>query len=99
MIVPYIRLTARLTLDTSDPRPPTKPEQTQPQIGPLPIPHTNHVHPTNPGGENAILTFIGTATTILEWRGLRVMSDPNFLHSGGKLPAWPFILRKWRHVD
>jgi hypothetical protein len=28
------------------------------------------------------LTFVGTATVILELGGLRVLTDPNFLHQG-----------------
>lgn len=38
------------------------------------------VHPTNPGSENASLYFVGTATTILDWGGIRLMTDPNFLY-------------------
>ncbi|KFY88863.1 hypothetical protein V500_06069 [Pseudogymnoascus sp. VKM F-4518 (FW-2643)] len=34
---------------------------------------------------NASLMFIGTATTILEWEGIRLMTDPNFLHKGDKV--------------
>lgn len=32
------------------------------------------------------LTFIGTATVILELRGLRILTDPNFLHQGDHAP-------------
>lgn len=35
-----------------------------------------------PGNENASIYFVGTATTILEWEGIRLMTDPNFLHAG-----------------
>ena len=30
------------------------------------------------------LTFIGTATVLLEWGGFAVLTDPNFLHAGEK---------------
>jgi hypothetical protein len=33
------------------------------------------VHPSGSGGENAIIFFVGTATTILEWEGIRLMTD------------------------
>jgi len=32
--------------------------------------------------ERAELTFIGTATVLLRWGDLRVLTDPNFLHAG-----------------
>ena len=84
MSAPGIQVTTSLSVDIDDQRPPIKPEYANAQIGPAPIPHAHRVHPTNPGGENATLTFIGTATTLLEWRGLRIMTDPNFLHAGGE---------------
>lgn len=50
------------------------------------------VHPTNAsGGENASLFFIGTATTILEWEGLRILTDPNFLHEGDHVHLGPGV--------
>ena len=79
-----IQLTTALNIDTKDLRQPAKLEQTQAQAGVVPIPHAHKVHPTSPGEENALLTFIGTSTTIIEWRGLRIMTDPNFLLAGGK---------------
>ncbi|KAL8735143.1 MAG: hypothetical protein Q9166_001019 [cf. Caloplaca sp. 2 TL-2023] len=42
----------------------------------LPEAKETKVHPTNAGGENASLHFIGTATTIIEWEGIRLMTDP-----------------------
>ena len=48
----------------------------------LPVGKT-HQHPTNSTGkENASIYFIGTATTVLEWEGIRILTDPNFLHAG-----------------
>ncbi|KFY69066.1 hypothetical protein V496_00560 [Pseudogymnoascus sp. VKM F-4515 (FW-2607)] len=40
------------------------------------------LHASSVLGANASLKFIGTATTILEWEGIRLMTDPNFLHKG-----------------
>jgi len=37
--------------------------------------------PTSPAADNSIF-FIGTATTIISFGGLRVLTDPNFLHRG-----------------
>lgn len=43
------------------------------------------------GTENASLYFIGTATTILEWEGIRLMTDPNFLHAGDHVHLGPGV--------
>ncbi|KAK3171230.1 hypothetical protein OEA41_003314 [Lepraria neglecta] len=43
----------------------------------LPEAKETKLHPSNAGGENASLLFVGTATTILEWEGIRLMTDPN----------------------
>jgi len=48
----------------------------------LPTPKQTQTHPTKSGSENASLFFVGTATTILEWEGIRLLTDPNFLHAG-----------------
>ncbi|KAF4472161.1 metallo-hydrolase oxidoreductase [Fusarium albosuccineum] len=41
---------------------------------------------THPQGsrddEDASVYFVGTATTIIEWKGFRLLTDPNFLHAG-----------------
>ncbi|KAI0757452.1 Metallo-hydrolase/oxidoreductase [Daedaleopsis nitida] len=95
MTAPDVKIVASLHIDTTDTRPPTKIEvATQAQVGPLPIPHHHKLHPTAPGGENATLTFVGTATTLLEWRGLRIMTDPNFLHSGDHVHLGPGLHAK-----
>ena len=41
--------------------------------------------------ENASLYFVGTATTILEWEGIRIMTDPNFLHAGDHVHLGPGV--------
>ncbi|KAF5674824.1 metallo-hydrolase oxidoreductase [Fusarium denticulatum] len=50
---------------------------------------------THPGGsegdENANVYFIGTATTILEWEGFRLLTDPNFLHAGDHVHLGPGV--------
>ncbi|KAF2876466.1 beta-lactamase-like protein [Massariosphaeria phaeospora] len=51
------------------------------------------LHPSNAPTEdtNASLFFIGTATTILEWEGLRILTDPNFLHAGDHVHLGPGV--------
>ncbi|KAF7510714.1 hypothetical protein GJ744_006080 [Endocarpon pusillum] len=49
------------------------------------------VHPSGSGDENASIFFVGTATTILEWEGIRVMTDPNFLHAGDHVHLGPGV--------
>ncbi|KAH9927436.1 Metallo-hydrolase/oxidoreductase [Epithele typhae] len=95
MPAPASQPPVRLVLDTSDPRPPVKLEyaQTQ-QVAPIPLPHELKVHPTHPGGENALLTFVGTATTLIEWRGLRLMTDPNFLNAADTVHLIPGVKSK-----
>jgi L-ascorbate metabolism protein UlaG (beta-lactamase superfamily) len=57
---------------------------------------------TKPGAtsadNDASLFFVGTATTILEWEGLRLMTDPNFLHAGGHVHLGPGV-RGTRRTD
>jgi len=57
----------------------------------LPEAKETKVHPTNPGSENASIYFVGTATTILEWEGIRLMTDPNFLHAGDHVHLGPGV--------
>ena len=61
----------------------------------MPEPITAKVHPTNVVGQqketNAKLFFIGTATTILEWEGTRILTDPNFLHAGDHVHLGPGV--------
>lgn len=51
-----------------------------------------HTHPRESGGEeNASVYFIGTATTIVEWQGTRILTDPNFLHAGDHVHLGPGV--------
>jgi L-ascorbate metabolism protein UlaG (beta-lactamase superfamily) len=43
------------------------------------------------GAENASLMFVGNATTILEWDGIRLLTDPNFLHAGDHVHLGPGV--------
>ncbi|XDG06644.1 hypothetical protein ABKA04_006259 [Annulohypoxylon sp. FPYF3050] len=50
---------------------------------------------TDPRGsklnEDASIYFIGTATTIIEWQGIRILTDPNFLHTGDHVHLGPGV--------
>lgn len=58
----------------------------------LPV-HKTHHHPRQPStdAENGSLYFIGTATTVLEWAGIRILTDPNFLHAGDHVHLGPGV--------
>jgi len=63
----------------------------------LPEAKETKVHPGGPerrGGENASIFFVGTATTVLEWGGIRLMTDPNFLHAGDHVHLGPGVTSK-----
>lgn len=60
---PKANMTENLVLDPSHAEAPTRDHQSYPSN--LPDAKETKVHPTNAGGENASLYFVGTATTIL----------------------------------
>ena len=79
-----------LKIDTTSKQPPTRDHQSIPEK--LPSAKSTKQHPTKASqNENASLFFVGTATTILEWEGLRLMTDPNFLHAGGHVHLGPGV--------
>ena len=80
-----------LTLDPNQEKPPTRTDNTYPPT--LPAAKDAKSHPTveSQVAENATLRFIGTATTILEWEGIRLMTDPNFLHAGDHVHLGPGV--------
>ncbi|OAP63104.1 hypothetical protein AYL99_02331 [Fonsecaea erecta] len=58
----------------------------------LPPAKSSQTYPPQSSAEsNASLFFVGTATTILEWEGLRLMTDPNFLHAGDHVHLGPGV--------
>jgi L-ascorbate metabolism protein UlaG (beta-lactamase superfamily) len=71
--------------------PPTKLDTSVPAA--LPDAKETKVHPMNaPDADtNASLFFVGTATTIIEWEGLRILTDPNFLHAGDHVHLGPGV--------
>ncbi|KAI1083140.1 Metallo-hydrolase/oxidoreductase [Whalleya microplaca] len=41
--------------------------------------------------EDASIYFIGTATTVIEWQGIRLLTDPNFLHTSDHVHLGPGV--------
>ncbi|QDS67516.1 hypothetical protein FKW77_001735 [Venturia effusa] len=81
--------TKNFTLSSSNCLPPTRDHAHFPDS--LPPAKETKLHPTGAGNENASLFFVGTATTILEWAGIRLMTDPNFLHAGDHVHLGPGV--------
>ncbi|EMC91476.1 hypothetical protein BAUCODRAFT_117974 [Baudoinia panamericana UAMH 10762] len=81
----------RLTLDPSISKSATR-DTPQPASS-LPSAKETKLHPkgASSDNENASLFFVGTATTILEWEGIRLMTDPNFLHAGDHVHLGPGV--------
>ncbi|TFK52310.1 Metallo-hydrolase/oxidoreductase [Heliocybe sulcata] len=87
---------AHIHLDPSKPISPLRdahPQHRAHEHKHLPHPTALKVHPggKSTGTENARLYFVGTATTILEWEGVRIMTDPNFLHAGDHVHLGPGV--------
>ncbi|KAM0562256.1 hypothetical protein ACHAPJ_002703 [Fusarium lateritium] len=56
------------------------------------LPKATKTHPKgSKHDENANVYFIGTATTIIEWQGFRLLTDPNFLHAGDHVHLGPGV--------
>lgn len=48
----------------------------------VPVKETK-THPRgSTGNEDGSIYFIGTASTVIEWQGARILADPNFLQAG-----------------
>jgi hypothetical protein len=81
---------SHLVLDPEVNEPPTRDHK--PHAASLPTAKEVKHHPTKPSSsQNASIYFVGTATTILEWEGIRLMTDPNFLHAGDHVHLGPGV--------
>ncbi|KAH7310066.1 beta-lactamase superfamily domain-containing protein [Rhexocercosporidium sp. MPI-PUGE-AT-0058] len=80
-----------LVLNPSNPLPPTRDATNATVFSALPEAKEIKLHPTTAGFENASLYFVGNATVILEWEGVRLMTDPNFLHAGDHVHLGPGV--------
>lgn len=83
-----------LLLDTTVAQGPTR-EPHLPILSRLPKASATKLHPSNALDDvNASLMFIGTASTILEWKDIRLMTDPNFLRKGDRVQKGPGVTSK-----
>ncbi|KAL2847514.1 beta-lactamase superfamily domain-containing protein [Aspergillus pseudoustus] len=80
-----------ISIDPSNVHPPTRDGSVEELSQSLPSAKASRTHPSKSGGENASIYFVGTATTILEWHGVRIMTDPNFLHAGDHVHLGPGV--------
>lgn len=81
-----------IVLDSTHTQAPTRDGPSGSQLpDKLPSPKEAKVAPTGAGGENASIFFIGTATTVVEWEGIRILTDPNFLHAGDHVHLGPGV--------
>ncbi|KAH7401839.1 beta-lactamase superfamily domain-containing protein [Phaeosphaeria sp. MPI-PUGE-AT-0046c] len=83
-----------LTITPSSSGPPTKTQTSIPNS--LPDAKETKLHPSlpsdaSPSTTNASLFFVGTATTIISYAGLRILTDPNFLHAGDHVHLGPGV--------
>ncbi|ELQ43427.1 Lactamase_B domain containing protein [Pyricularia oryzae] len=72
-------------------------QQQQEKAAKLPL-GKQHTHPrgSSTGDEDGSVSFVGTATTILEWQGVRILTDPNFLHAGDHVHLGPGVSARRR---
>ncbi|EXJ94216.1 hypothetical protein A1O1_02609 [Capronia coronata CBS 617.96] len=82
-----------ITIDPSHKQAPTRDGSTTTLKQHLPSAKSSQSHPAQAAtsDSNAKLFFVGTATTILEWQGIRLMTDPNFLHAGDHVHLGPGV--------
>lgn len=84
-----------ISIDTAKKQAPTRDYPTSKAVKEkLPDAKASKTHPSKKSAQddnNASLFFVGTATTILEWEGLRLMTDPNFLHAGDHVHLGPGV--------
>ncbi|EXJ84502.1 hypothetical protein A1O3_05171 [Capronia epimyces CBS 606.96] len=82
-----------ITIDPSRKQAPTRDRPSTTLKEHLPPAKSSKSHPTPTTLEecNATLFFVGTATTVLEWQGIRLMTDPNFLHTGDHVHLGPGV--------
>jgi L-ascorbate metabolism protein UlaG (beta-lactamase superfamily) len=86
------------------------PSNSSPQTLPSAKAPKDHAIASRSGETNGKLLFIDTATTIIQWAGLTLMTDPNFLARRRPRTPWPWSnrnsdyepfvdLRQLPHID
>ncbi|GIK05940.1 hypothetical protein Aspvir_010055 [Aspergillus viridinutans] len=81
----------RLSIDPRQNIPPIRDSPATSLPASLPEATNIKTNPARAGEENASVYFVGTATTIFEWEGMRLMTDPNFLHAGDHVHLGPGV--------
>ncbi|GIC87646.1 MBL fold metallo-hydrolase [Aspergillus udagawae] len=81
----------RLSIDPRQNIPPIRDSPAASLPASLPEAKNIKTNPARAGEENASVYFVGTATTIFEWEGMRLMTDPNFLHAGDHVHLGPGV--------
>ncbi|KAI1813145.1 Metallo-hydrolase/oxidoreductase [Poronia punctata] len=96
-----MRSTRHLHIDPSNRRPLLRDQKSAGDAPPELRVSKTHTHPSKTTAvpkagspEEASVSFIGTATTIIEWQGLRILTDPNFLHEGDHVHLGPGVTAK-----
>ncbi|KAF9262044.1 Metallo-hydrolase/oxidoreductase [Marasmius fiardii PR-910] len=90
-----------LHLNPNARKPLLKDQNSPNDAGPALVPKKIHTNPRSSSIEtedttNASIFFIGTATTVLEFGGLRILTDPNFLHAGDHVHLGPGVTAQRR---
>ena len=83
-----------MTTITIDPSRPTRATQNHHAEDALPTPKKTHTATANGGhasSTRAQLLFIGTATTLIRFAPLTILTDPNFLHAGDHVHLGPGV--------
>jgi hypothetical protein len=97
LTTPKLRLTymKHITIDPREERAPTRGSSANPPLSLSPAKATKEAlldaTTSNGGTKDASLYFIGTATILLEWQGIRILTDPNFLHAGDHVHLGPGV--------
>ncbi|KAH8175209.1 beta-lactamase superfamily protein [Sarocladium implicatum] len=59
---------------------------------PLPVKNTrNDPSRKSDSRSDASVYFVGNATVIIEWKGFRILTDPNFIHQGDEVHLGPGV--------
>ncbi|KAL4910524.1 hypothetical protein BDW74DRAFT_164425 [Aspergillus multicolor] len=82
-----------ITIDPRKVQPPTRDGGAKDVPEKLPTAKATNTHPSKPGGENASIYFVGTATTIMFVLGHPILFEvsPNFLHAGDHVHLGPGV--------
>ncbi|OJJ57426.1 hypothetical protein ASPSYDRAFT_46571 [Aspergillus sydowii CBS 593.65] len=87
----------QIEIDPNHRQPPTRDGSADQVPQTLPPVKNSKSHSSKPASENASIYFVGNATTVIEWQGVRIMTDPNFLHAGDHVHLGPGLTSTRMH--